>query len=188
MPNRMNEALRVLARRGRMLREQAESPIDYDHPADVEPDEDVWSGGENIELALDIAHVHHGADEQVTEPEVMEITELRKFVLEQLGKGGGLPTKEFAQNQAGMGVEDWAPGVPYDPEHDMKMEYMVEDLLEHGELHDDVHVLEDLYDFIEINQILDINNISISSAGPTPADGYIMEYHGPVTLDQYSPR
>ena len=185
MSEKMNEALRVLARRGKVLLERAESPIDYDHPADVEPEEEVWSGGENIELELDIANVHHGADEQVTEPEVMSIVELRKFVLEQLGKGGGLPTEEFAQNQAEWGAEEWAPGVPHDPEHGMKMEYMVEDLLEHGELYGDVGQLEDLYDYIEVNSLLDMNDLSLGSGGPSPGDEYVISYLGPVTLDQY---
>jgi hypothetical protein len=186
MSNKMNEALRVLARRGKVLLERADSPIDYDHPADVEPHEEVWSGGENIELELDIAHVHHGADEQVTEPEVMSIVELRKFVLEQLGKGRGLPGQEFAQNQAEWGAEEWAPGVPHDPEHGMKMEMMIEDLLENGDLFDDVQALEDCYDYIEANNILDTNDLSLHSAGPSPADGHVLEYFGPVTLEQYT--
>ena len=173
MSNRMNEALRVLARRGKMLREQAESPIDYDHPADVEPEEDVWAGGDNIELQLDIANVQHGADEQVTEPEVMDITELRKFVREQLGKGSGLPTQEFSRNQ-----DSFIGGSP-------AMDTMVEELIGVGWVEGDVHIMEQVYDYIEDKGILDINDITMGAAGLGPDSGYELQYHGPVTIEEF---
>jgi len=173
MSNRMNEALRVLARRGKMLREQAESPIDYDHPADVEPVEEVWAGGDNIELQLDIANVQHGADEQVTEPEVMDITELRKFVREQIGKGSGLPTQEFARNQ-----DSFESG-------SIPMETLIEELIDVGWLEGDVHTMEQVFDYIEDEGILDINDISLGAAGLGPDSGYELQYHGAVTIEEY---
>lgn len=85
MSNKMNEALKVLANRQRIIREQADD-LEHDHPSEIEPVEDVWSGGENIALDLDHAHVTHGADEQVKEPEVLDIVELRQMVEEIIGE------------------------------------------------------------------------------------------------------
>ena len=83
MSDTMNEALRVLAEHGRKLVEAAEHPLENEHPSDVEAAEDVWSGGEeNIMLNIDHAEATHGADPQVTEPEVMDITELKAIVEE----------------------------------------------------------------------------------------------------------
>ena len=90
----MNEALKVLARRQRILREQA-NDLEHDHPSDIEPTEDVWSGGENIALELDHAAVCHDADEQVVEPEILDIVELKRVIMNIIGEqrvdaiGGG---------------------------------------------------------------------------------------------------
>ena len=94
MSRKMTEALKVLANHGRLLREQSESILDNDHPADVEAAEEVWGGGDNIELPIDIAHVIHGADEQVTEPETLTIAELHKII------AAGLLLKEMQQDKS----------------------------------------------------------------------------------------
>jgi hypothetical protein len=153
----MTEALRLLANHSKLLREQAEETLDHDHPSEVEPKEDVWSGGENIELPIDIANVIHGADEQVTEPEVMEITELRDIIQDV--------------------ISEQVQGMP--------METMIEELIDVGWLEGDIHILEQLYDYIEDNGILDMNDISLGSAGPMPGEAYEMQYHGPVTIEEY---
>ena len=81
MSNKMNEALKVLANHGRVLREAAEDPLTFaTHPSEIDSPEDIWASGESIALELDHAHVTHGAEEQVTEPETMKISELHKII------------------------------------------------------------------------------------------------------------
>lgn len=81
MSKKMNEALRVMANHGRVLLEAAEDPLTFaTHPSEIDSPEDTWASGESIALELDHAHVTHDADEQVTEPETMEITELRRII------------------------------------------------------------------------------------------------------------
>ena len=80
MSNKMNEALKVLANHGRVLIEAAEEPLMLDHPSEIDSPEDIWASGESIALELDHAHVTHDAEEQVTEPETMKISELRKII------------------------------------------------------------------------------------------------------------
>ena len=81
MSKKMNEALKVLANHGRVLREAAEDPLTFaTHPSEIDSPEDTWASGESIALELDHAHVTHDAEEQVTEPETMKISELRKII------------------------------------------------------------------------------------------------------------
>ena len=175
MSKKMNEALEVLANHGRVLLEQADHDLANEHPSEIEPVEDVWSGGENFALELDHAAVTHGAEEQVTEPEVLDIVELKRMI-EDILEEVALPTGEVAPAR---------PGIPYDTGAGMPMETMIEELIDVGWLEGDVHMLEQLYDYIEDNKILDMNDISLGSAGPMPGEAYEMQYHGPITIEEY---
>jgi hypothetical protein len=57
----------------RIVREAVAEQLDAEHPSDVEPEEDVWSGFDNLHKDVDHAEVHHGADPVVDAPEMMNI-------------------------------------------------------------------------------------------------------------------
>lgn len=62
----------------RRIAEQLEEEVDA--PFEVEAVEDAWSGGDNLELPLDIPKVAHGADAVCAEPETLSLTELRRLI------------------------------------------------------------------------------------------------------------
>ena len=61
----------------KIIREEAESMLDVEHPSEIEPVENVWGGdlegeGKNLEHPLDHANVHTGGDQEVQpEPEML---------------------------------------------------------------------------------------------------------------------
>ena len=65
-------------RRLRRIAEQLEEEVEA--PFEVEAVEDAWSGGDNLELPLDIPKVAHGADAVCAEPETLSLTELRRLI------------------------------------------------------------------------------------------------------------
>lgn len=71
-----------------LIKEELDNIISYEDPADVEPVEDAWAGGEDLVLPID--HAEAGGGEPVTSaPEVLEITEaIMKKVLWRLGHRG----------------------------------------------------------------------------------------------------
>ena len=58
----------------KIIREEIESVLSNEHPSDVEPDEDAWAGGENIELPLD--HVVAGGGPAPVAADALRVAEI----------------------------------------------------------------------------------------------------------------
>jgi len=66
--------MKVTARQLRqIIREAVSEVLDAEELSDIEAEEDVWSGGENIHKDVDHAKVQHGADPVVDVPEMLDI-------------------------------------------------------------------------------------------------------------------
>lgn len=61
-------------RLARIIREEIESVLSNEHPSEVEPAEDAWAGGENIELPLD--HVEATGGPAPTEADALRVAEI----------------------------------------------------------------------------------------------------------------
>ena len=66
--------MKVTARQlRRIIREAVAEVLDAEEPSDIEAEEGIWSGGENIHNEIDHAKVQHGADPVVDAPEMLDI-------------------------------------------------------------------------------------------------------------------
>ena len=61
----------------RLIREEIENILDAETLEDVEPEENAWAGGDNLELPLDHS-VAGGGEPTTTELEVSKIVEMFK--------------------------------------------------------------------------------------------------------------
>lgn len=57
----------------RIIREAVAEMLDAEHPSEIEAEEDVWSGFENLHKDVDHANIHHDADPVVDSPEMLDV-------------------------------------------------------------------------------------------------------------------